>query len=213
MDKKFCIFDMDGTLVDSMGYWKQLGREYLAQKGFTENVEPVLERIKTMTMAESTALIIRTFRLEVTPEELVDEMNQVMEEHYRRDVPLKSGIAGYLTALRERGARLCVATATDEVLARACLERLEVADCFEFILSCEAMGVGKDRPDVFLAAAHRLGAAPREIAVFEDAVYAVRSAKAAGFYTVGVYDENGAADWASVAELADETVLDWNQAK
>lgn len=213
MDKKFCIFDMDGTLVDSMGYWKRLGREYLAQKGFTEGVEPVLERIKTMTMAESTALIIRTFGLEVTPEELVDEMNQVMEEHYRRDVPLKPGIAGYLTALRERGARLCVATATDEVLARACLERLEVADCFEFILSCEAMGVGKDRPDVFQAAAHRLGAAPGEIAVFEDAVYAVRTAKAAGFYTVGVYDENGAADWAAVAELADETVLDWNQAK
>ena len=58
MDKQFCIFDMDGTLVDSMGYWKRLGREFLAQKGVTENVEPVLERIKPMTMTESAALFI-----------------------------------------------------------------------------------------------------------------------------------------------------------
>ena len=149
MDKQFCIFDMDGTLVDSMGYWKRLGREFLAQKGVTENVEPVLERIKPMTMTESAALFIESFALSGTPESIAAEMNAVMDEHYRRDVPLKPGADRYLQALRSRGARLCVATATPEPLARLCLERLGVADQFEFLLSCDAVGGGKDRPDVF----------------------------------------------------------------
>ena len=149
MDKQFCIFDMDGTLVDSMGYWKRLGREFLAQKGVTENVEPVLERIKPMTMTESAALFIESFSLSGTPEGIAAEMNAVMDEHYRRDVPLKPGAAAYVQALRSRGARLCVATATPEPLARLCLERLGVADQFAFLLSCDAVGSGKDRPDVF----------------------------------------------------------------
>ena len=91
MDKKACIFDMDGTLVDSMGYWRRLGREFLARKGVTENVEPVLERIKPMTMLESSVLFIETFGLDGTPEELAAEMNRVMDDHYRNDIPLKPG--------------------------------------------------------------------------------------------------------------------------
>ena len=199
MDKQFCIFDMDGTLVDSMGYWKRLGREFLAQKGVTENVEPVLERIKPMTMTESAALFIESFSLPGTPEGIAAEMNAVMDEHYRRDVPLKPGAAAYVQALRSRGARLCV-------------ERLGVADQFAFLLSCDAVGSGKDRPDVFLEAARRLGSAPADTAAFEDAIYAARTAKQAGFYTVGIYDENSAGRWAEMTALADETIRDWREA-
>ena len=199
MDKQFCIFDMDGTLVDSMGYWKRLGREFLAQKGVTENVEPVLERIKPMTMTESAALFIESFSLPGTPEGIAAEMNAVMDEHYRRDVPLKPGAAAYVQALRSRGARLC-------------LERLGVADQFAFLLSCDAVGSGKDRPDVFLEAARRLGSAPADTAAFEDAIYAARTAKQAGFYTVGIYDENSAGRWAEMTALADETIRDWREA-
>lgn len=85
-----------------------------------------------------------------------------------------------------------MATATPEPLARLCLERLGVADQFAFLLSCDAVGSGKDRPDVFLEAARRLGSAPADTAAFEDAIYAARTAKQAGFYTVGIYDETSA---------------------
>ena len=107
---------------------------------------------------------------------------------------------------------LCVATATAEPLARACLTRLGVADYFQLILSCDAVAAGKDRPDVFLEAARRLGTAPAATAVFDDALFAVRTAKEAGFYTVGIYDPSGAAHWAQVQSLADETVTDWADA-
>ena len=88
-----------------------------------------------------------------------------------------------------------VATATAEPLARACFARLGVDGLFDFILSCETIGVSKDRPDVYLLAAERLGAAPAETAVFEDALYAARAAREAGFYVVGVPEPAYAADW------------------
>lgn len=209
MDKRFCIFDMDGTLVDSMGYWKRLGREFLAEKGVTENVEPVLEQIKPMTMLESSALFIRSFSLSGTPESLAAEMNAVMDVHYRRDIPLKPGAAAYLQTLASRGVQMCVATATAEPLARQCLERLGVAGRFSFILSCDAVGAGKNSPAVFQEAARRLGSTPAETAAFEDALYAARTAREAGFYTVGVYDDASARHWADLSALADEAIRDW----
>jgi len=212
VDKRFAIFDMDGTLVDSMSFWQRLGREFLAGRNVTEGVESILERIKPMTMAESSSLFVRECGIPGTPESVAAEMNAIMDGHYRRDIPLKAGAAGYLDGLRRRGVRLCVASATAEPLMAACLERLGVADRFEFLLSCEAVGAGKDRPDVYLACARRFGAEPEDIAVFEDAVYAARTAKAAGFHTVAVYDPAGAGNWKELTALADEAVLTWTDA-
>lgn len=213
MNKRFCIFDMDGTLVDSMSYWKRLGREFLTQKGVTGEIDSVLERIKPMTMQESAALFLESFPiLSGTPDSLADEMNAVMDAHYRDDVPLKPGADRYLHALHQRGVTLCVATATAEPLARACLTRLGVMDDLSFLLSCDEVGAGKDRPAVFLEAARRLGAAPPDIAAFEDALYAARTAKEAGFYTVGVYDIHSDRHWSALSALADETISDWNEA-
>ena len=209
MNKPFAVFDMDGTLVDSMVYWQRLGREYLMSQGVTEGMDEVLERIKPMTMAESSALFIETFGLPGTPESVMAEMNAVMDEHYRSDVPLKPGAAAYLAALKARGTKMCVATATPEPLAQACLKRLGVLEDLELLLSCDAVGAGKDRPDVFLEAARRLGSSPAETAVFEDATFALQTAKNAGFYTVGVWDASGDKRWDVMTALADETVRDW----
>ena len=212
MDKRFAIFDMDGTLVDSMVYWQRLGWEYLASRGVTGGVDEVLERIKAMTMAESSALFIETFGLPGTPETVEAEMNAVMDGHYRSDIPLKPGAAHYLAALKARGTKMCVATATPEPLARACLKRLGVLEDFAFLLSCDEVAAGKDRPDVFFEAARRLGSAPAETAAFEDALFAARTAKDAGFYTVGVYDASGDGHWNELTALSDETVRDWGAA-
>lgn len=212
MDKRFAIFDMDGTLVDSMAYWKQLGQEYLRGKGVTGDLEPILQLTKTMTMAESAALFIREFGLEGTPEDLQAEMDAVMDDHYRNDVPLKPGVRDYLQKLHERGVAMCVASATPEPLIRICLTRLGVAKDFQFLLSCDAVGKGKNSPDIFLEAARRLGAEPGETAVFEDALYAAETAKAAGFYTVGIYDDGSQHHWQQLRQTVDETIQDWTAA-
>lgn len=133
---------MDGTLVDSMPIWKSLGKDYLEARGH-HPTQAQLAAMGPMTMLEGAAFLIETFGVEGPPERIIDEMHAVMEAHYRTDIPLKAGIQDYLAQLKQQGAKLCVATATAEPLARACLERLGVAHHFDFILSCEAVGKGK----------------------------------------------------------------------
>lgn len=209
MGKKYAIFDMDGTLINSMVFWKNLATEYLTSKGILQIPADILEQIKPMTMSESAALFRREFGLTGDVEA---QMNEMMEDHYRNDIPLKPGVREYLENLHRQGVRMCVASATAEHLMESCLTRLGVREHFEFLLSCETVGAGKRSPLVYHEAARRLGAAPREIAVYEDALYAVQTAKTAGFHVVGVYDDSAAGSWQAIEQESDEVILNWEEA-
>ena len=106
---------------------------------------------------------------------------------------------------------MCVASATAERLMESCLSRLGIRNYFEFLLSCETVGAGKRSPLVYHESAKRLQAAPTEIAVYEDALYAVQTAKDAGYYVVGVYDDSAAKNWQIIERQADETILNWEE--
>ena len=208
MDKRFVIFDMDGTLIDSMGFWRNLASEYLCSKGITLVPEEILRKIKPMTMSESAALFQEVFGLSGDVEA---EINDMMDEHYRNDIPLKDGVRDYLEMLRGQGVRMCVASATAEQLMESCLSRLGIRDYFAFLLSCETVGAGKSSPLVYHESAKRLQANPDEIAVYEDALYAVQTAKNAGYYVIGVYDEGAAKNWEAVRKIADEVIINWEE--
>lgn len=212
MDKNFAVFDMDGTLVDSMVYWKHLAEEFLQRKGIRDISPEVLEQIKPLTMMEAARLLLGKYPLNGTAESIVAELNAMMDRHYRRDIPLKSGVREYLKGLHRKGVTMCVASATAEDLMDHCLTRLGVEQYFSFLLSCETVGAGKNYPNVYWEAAERLGEQPKDIAVFEDALYAVNTAKQAGFYTVAVRDDSNQPYWESLTALADETILDWQTA-
>ena len=106
---------------------------------------------------------------------------------------------------------MCVASATAEHLMEACLKRLGVRDYFVFLLSCETVGAGKRSPLVYHASSQRLNAVPEEIAVYEDALYAVQTAKDAGYYVIGVYDDSAAKNWQTIEGIADEVILNWEE--
>lgn len=210
MDKKYAIFDMDGTLIDSMAFWKNLATEYLNAKGVAEIPADILEQIKPMTMSESAELFKQEFGLTGDPEA---EMNAMMDAHYRNDIPLKPGVREYLENLHRQGVRMCVASATAEHLMESCLTRLGMREHFEFLLSCETVGSGKSSPLVYWEAARRLGAAPGEVAVYEDALYAVQTAKEAHFHVVGVFDPGSAGNWKTIEKIADEIIINWEDAE
>lgn len=201
---------MDGTLVDSMPYWSRLSVDYLNGKGFPGEFEELMDRIRTMTMPEACLLLKNEFSLPEAPEEIRVELDAVMRAHYARDIPLKEGAGAYLASLRREGAHLCVVTATALPLVHLCLGRLGVEEYFDFIMSCEEVGRGKDYPDAFLEAARRLGAAPEEIAVFEDSPSALRTARGAGFHAVAFYDEHSGS-WEECLREADRAVRSWTE--
>ena len=212
MDRKSCIFDMDGTLVDSMGYWRNLSRNFLRQKGVLGPINDVLELAKPLPLIDSTRLFIERFGLAGTPEDMAAEMSAVMKQHYLHDVSLKSGAGEYLEKLKRDGIKMCVVTATPPELVGACLSHLNLLHYFEFLLSCDEVGVGKNHPDAFLEAARRFNVPPIDVAVFEDSLQAAETAMKAGFYTVGVYDKHSVEYWNSLSSIANETIVDWNVA-
>lgn len=210
---KYAIFDMDGTLVDSMKYWKGLAAEYLHSKGIKDLPVDLNEKIKPMTMTESAAMFIDEFGIKGTVQDVEDEMNHMMDAHYINDVGLKEGVKDYLDNLKRAGVHMCVASATAEELVVKCLSRLGVYEYFEFAVSCDSAGAGKNSPAVYEMATKKLGASRKETVVYEDAFYAVKTAKNAGFYVIGVYDENSRERWDKIKKIADGTICNFNKLK
>ena len=210
MKNTFAIFDMDGTLVDSMGYWNRLADEYLNKHGIPPLSPALKEESIALTMLESAQLFIREFGLPGTPQDIASEINALMEEHYRSHVLLKPGASDLLRRMKQAGFQLCVASSTHPALIDLCLRRLGVRDCFSFLLSCEEVGVGKNRPDVYLEAARRLGGTPENTVVFEDILVAAQTAKKAGFSLCVIYDVNSDGEQNQLQALADCYITRWD---
>lgn len=211
MDKKYAIFDMDGTLLDSMYYWKNLVVEFLESKGVSADIGKIMAEVKTMTLEQSTKYFSERFPDLGTPEEMIRDVFGLMGKHYMYDIELKDGIEKYLEKLKAEGVKMCIATITDRNLMTLCLKRLGVLDYFEFIITSTEVKTGKNTPDMYLAAAEKLGSAPCDTAVFEDTLNAITTAKSAGFYTVGIYDESEKMNTGKIKLTADEYINSWNE--
>lgn len=207
--KPFAIFDMDGTLVDSMGCWHQVYTEFLLTHGAGESAASIATHIAHMTTCEAAALFRDVLSLDTSVADIAAALNARMEELYRSEVQEKPGARAFLERLAGCGVRMCVVSSTPAPLIRICLERLGLMPFFSFILSCDTIGKGKEEPDAYLAAAKRLGALPHEVAVYEDSPVALLTAKKASFYTVAVYDGPSANAWQSLVAAADASIEDW----
>ncbi len=203
MDKKHVIFDMDGMLLDSMQYWRRLTRDYLDLHGHTWSEE--MDRIADAhTMMETAELFKQKLELEATVDDILEYCYKRMAHYYEQDVTIKEGVVPYLDYLRSKNVRMSVATATDGRLARPAIERLGLTPYFDRVLSCADVGQSKEHPTIYLELARDWDLPAEEVAVFEDAPYALKTAAAAGFYTVLMYDEFYAQEQKEVADLANE---------
>lgn len=185
---KFAIFDMDGTIIDSMPAWKNLWNEYLISKG-VEPPENLVKLISNMTLGDSSQYFIDHFNIKSTKEEVKAEFYHIMEKKYNCGFSPKPGVSEYVKNLHSLGIRTAVVTATAERLAKACLTQNKLINLFDFVISCEIVGKNKLFPDAYDLAAKYFQSKPCETAVFEDAPYAAITATKAGYYTIGVFDE------------------------
>ena len=204
---KGAIFDLDGTLLDSMFIWDTIGEDYLRSLG-KEPHEDLKETFMTLTLEEAAEYYREHYGVTLSVKEIVDGVNAMVEGIYRTKVTLKPGIVGYLRWLKENGARMCVATVTDRYLVEETLERLGVRNYFSEIFTCAEVGYGKDKPIIYQKALEHLGTEKDETYVFEDMLFALNTAKTDGFPTVGVYDRHEA-DQDELKRLADYYVLDF----
>jgi len=181
------IFDLDGTLLDSMFIWDTIGEDYLRTLG-KEPHEDLKETFMTLTLEEAAEYYREHYKVTLSVTEIVDSINAMVEGIYRTKVTLKPGVMAYLRLLKERGVKMCVATVTDRYLVEDTLERLGILHYFSEIFTCAEVGYGKDKPIIYQKALEHLGTAKEETFVFEDSLFALETAKADGFPTVGVYD-------------------------
>ncbi len=185
---KYNIFDLDGTLLNSMPAWNNLGKDYLLKLGI-EPPDNLNEIIAPMSMTESALYFQKTFKVKLSVEKIIEEIKKLIRDKYKYNVGLKPYVKDYLKRLKNEQAIMCVATATPLELAKTALIRNEIIEYFSFIVTCDEVGTGKNKPDIFYLAANKLNAQPSEIVVYEDADFALTTANDAGFYTVGVFDE------------------------
>jgi len=181
------IFDLDGTLLDSNGYWDRAPDAYLRTLGKKAGSE-LAKTIFTMTLPEAAAYMTREYGLHQSGEEIMAGINRAMERFYLTEVPLKEGAREALDFLQHLGIPMAVASVTDRPLVEAALTRFGLLGYFRTIVTTADVGVGKQAPDVYLRAAETLGSPPGKTLVFEDALHALETARRAGFRTAGVYD-------------------------
>ena len=183
------IFDVDGTLLDSMFIWDTIGETYLRSIGY-EPREKLNEVFKNMSLFQAARYYRTEYGVTLSIDEIMNGVNAMLERYYRFEVSLKPGVAELLAQLQASGVKLCIATATDRYLVEAALERCGVLSCFGAIFTCNEVGHGKDEPDIFEEALRFLGTEKAETVVFDDALYAVRTAKEAGFPVAVIYDSH-----------------------
>ena len=190
---KGAIFDVDGTLLDSMPVWENAPDRFL--EGLGIEAEPGLfEIMLRMSLDEGAAYLKSAYKLDMTYQEIKDGVLGVIRDFYFYQAQPKPGAREFLQELKERHIPMYIATSSNREHIRAAFERLKMDQYFDGMITCEEAGAGKSDPSIFLMAAEHMGMQPADIFVFDDVINAVRSANSAGFVTVGVYDPSSIAD-------------------
>ena len=177
---KAAIFDVDGTLLDSMSVWEDIGERYLASQNITaeKNLRAALH---TMSLEQGAAWMKEKYQLDKSISQIIEEVLKIVSDFYRFEAPLKPGVKKTLEWFKERNIQMTVATSGNRELTEAALARNGILDYFEQIYTCTETGAGKDEPLIYLKAAESMQAEPNETLVFEDALHAAETAKKAGF--------------------------------
>lgn len=208
--KKAVLFDLDGTLVDSMWVWSQIDIDYLGSYGLAvpKNLQRIVEG---MGFTEVAVYFKERFSIPDTIEEIKKTWQEMAMDKYCQSVPLKPGVKQFLPFLKEKGIRMAVASSNDIALIEACLKANGIREYFDAVITACEVKKGKPAPDVYLEAARRLHVCPEECLVFEDIVPGIQAGKNAGMKVCAIHDTYSIPQEKEKRQTADYYITSYEQ--
>lgn len=212
---KVAIFDMDGTLIDSMHYWHTVALEFLRERGF-EPTQEICDKSYLMSVRDAPKLFRQYYDIAETDDEYNERVNQIMFRHYDRDVTLKPYADEYLKHLRSRGIICVLATATWRPITMPLIERLGIRGYFtcdgcDYMVCRDEMGMSKASDEYYPTLLNKFGFDASDCVMFEDALYSMRTAKRAGLKVCAIEEETAAANINEIKRLADRYIHGWRE--
>lgn len=209
---KYIIFDLDGTLIDSMPIWRGTGSGFLKNHNFPVP-ENLMEVVKTQTIWQTAEWFRSELGVPMEAQDIVNEIVESVVEAYRHTIPLKDGAKEYLEQMAQEGVNMCILTASEADYILPALDRLDIRKYFSHILTCTELEEYKDDGKAYLSAMKLMGGTLEDTVVFEDAHYAVKGAKLAGFKVYAILDDavRGHQDIHKIKTIADVCFHDYRE--
>lgn len=207
---KAAIFDVDGTLFDSMPFWMNAGKNFLQSLGST-TTEDLGNVLLSMSLEEGAEYLVKNYLPKMTASDVLGGIVDVMNDAYKNLIPLKKGAKNLLKKLSQNNIPVAIATATDRSLLEVALERLEISEYINQIFTCSECKTTKSVPDIYLKACDALGATSEQTVVFEDTLLAVSTACDAGFIVAAVKDLASAKDYEQIKQKAHIVIEDFDE--
>lgn len=207
---KACIFDMDGTLVDSLSIWNDIDETFFHERGM-EVPKDYDKTISHMSFMEMAIYTKETYGIKESPEQICQIWSDMSKKAYQETIKVKDGVIPFLEYLKKRGMPMSLATTNKEELYLPCLKRNHVDIYFDHIENVNRLNTTKREPKIYLELSRRMEAKPEETLVFEDILTAIKTAKSASFKVIGVYDRQNQADWNEIKSISDDTIDDYRK--
>lgn len=201
-DIKAILFDLDGTLVESMSMWGDIDVDYL-KKFHIPVPEGLQKAIEGLSMYQTAVYFKENFAIEDSLEEIMDEWNRMAYEKYTTEIPLKPGARAFLNGLKDKNIPCGIATSNSRILTEAILKSHQVENYFSVMVTGDEITNGKPDPEVYLEAAKKMGVAPEHCLVFEDIPFGIIAGKRAGMTVCAVEDAYSMKDMEEKIRLAD----------
>lgn len=202
MKFNYAIFDLDGTLFDSTALWRDVDEKFLNKRGLL-TPDDYFSAIKTMKLYDAAAYTIERFGLSENPHEVMEEWRNLAKDSNSFEVKLKPYAKEYVLKLFEQGVKMGVATAAEESYFLPVLKNNGIYELFDSYTTLHEVSRGKGFPDIYLKAASKLSCKPEECAVFEDILPGIMSAKSAGFFTIGIFEDHTDEEKKQMASISD----------
>ncbi len=204
-DIKGAIFDMDGTILDSIGVWDKIDSDYLQARGL-EVPDDYARAISGLTGVECALYSIERFGFTDTVEDLINEWEERALFEYANNLSLKEGAREYIEFLKTKGVKLALATSSSKRLYEAAMKHTGIYGCFDAFVTTDDTKNGKGEPEVYLTAAQRMGVDIKDCIIFEDVPHAVRGALKSGARVCAVYDKRWHDDEEYLKKTADHYI-------